>query len=79
MSSTISPDLDQVEKIFQIPLGVLDALRQRLLAQNTEEALDQIDPSKHASECNGNVPEYDVSASAGLLHFVDVEMVRHHV
>ncbi len=66
-----------VEQIFEILFGTLDAVCQPLLAEDTEETLDQVHPQ---CVCRGVMKSYTRMARqlpAQSSIFVDVQIVRH--
>lgn len=67
------------EEIFEILLGVLHAVRKPLLAQDTEEALDQIDPGCVRGSVVKAHPGMAADPASQSFVFVDVQIIRHDV
>jgi len=70
---------EAVEQFLEILLGMLDAVRQTLLAENAEETFDEVYPRG----MGGGVVKADLSMShqpsPGRLVLLDVQLVYDHV
>ena len=70
---------EAVEEFLEILLGMLNAMRQALLAEDAEEAFDQV----HPRGMRGRVVKVDLRMAAepspSRLVLVDVQVVHNHV
>jgi len=70
---------EAVEQFLEILLGMLDAVRQTLLAEDAEETFDQV----HPRGMRGRVVKVDLrmanQPSPSRLVFVDVQVVHDHM
>ena len=67
------------QEFFQLSLGGVHALRQGLLAQDTEEAFHQVDPGSMARSVMEVHPGVPLQPVPRRLVLVDVEIVENYV
>ena len=56
---------EAVEQFLEILLGMLDAVRQTLLAEDAEETFDEVSPRRHGWACSESGFEDGAPAMAG--------------